>query len=598
MHAPSEPKKLDSNQQLIRHSLVSLFGEMSDAQLEHILSVANIRELETGQYIFQQGEIGNAFYIVLSGRLRALQNTDDGIFILGDISAGEPVGEFSLFTREVHSASVIALRKSSVLRIEDDEYLSLIKEFPSFANTLTKFVIDRLRRNAQQKKSDAAPKNIAIINLQPGNDVSVYTSSIEQQLREMGLEINIYDHLSLTENNYNVAFDNMDKQAGINFLVCDMESPQWARQSIAYSDLVIVATAFDEDPSLYEVEKMLELYTSNVMNKKIYLLLLHPENAPLPINTRKWFEGRIFDLHLHIRANKLADIRRFCRIVTHQAIGLVLGGGGARGFAHVGVLKALMEAGIEFDFVGGTSAGGIYGCTMTHSDFELPKIMELCRVAANRKPTSYDITLPFVSLMSGKKMRRFLLELFQESCLEDLWVNTFCVSTNYSNASLKVHERGLTRQQVEASIAIPGVFPPVIINKQLHIDGGVIDNLPVEPMYNKPVRHIIAVSLSAEASSPVDIKEVPSSWKLLWSKITGRSNLQLPGLSSILINSITINSRHRQDTNRLHVSLYIELDLKQYQFLDWSHWEQILQKGYEQTQKQLNETATDKQFWK
>lgn len=598
MYIQSELKQQHSSHQLVRQSLVRLFGEMSDAQLEHILSVANIIELETGQYIFQQGEAGNAFYIVLSGRFRALQNTDNGIYILGDISAGEPVGEFSLFTRELHSASVVALRKSSVLQIEDDEYLSLIKEFPAFANTLTKFVIDRLRRNAQQKKIDAAPKNIAIINLQPGNDVSVYTSSIEQHLLEMGLEIKIFDHLSLTEENYNTAFDNMDKKAGINFLVCDMESPQWARQSIAYCDLVIVATAFDEDPGLYEVEKMLDLYTSNVMNKRIYLLLLHPENASLPVNTRKWFEGRIFDLHLHIRANKLADIRRFCRIVTHQAIGLVLGGGGARGFAHVGVLKALMEEGFEFDFVGGTSAGGIYGCTMTHSDFDLKKIMELCRLSADRKLTSNDLTLPFVSLMSGKKMRRFLLELFQDSCLEDLWVNTFCVSTNYSSASLQVHERGLTRQQVEASMAIPGVFPPVIINKQLHIDGGLIDNLPVEPMYKKPVRHIIAVSLSAETSSPVDLKEVPSSWQLLWSKITRRSNAQLPGLSSILVNSITINSRHRQETSRPHVSLYIELNLKQFQFLDWAHWHQILLKGYEQTQQQLKEIPTDKQFWK
>lgn len=598
MYIESEPKQQKTNHPLVRQSLVNLFGEMSDAQLEHILSVANICELETGQYIFQQGETGNAFYIVLSGRFRALQNTDDGIFILGDICAGEPVGEFSLFTREPHSASIVALRKSSVLRIEDDEYLSLIREFPAFANTLTKFVIDRLRRNAQQKKTDAAPKNIAIINLQPGHDVSVYTTRIEQQLLEMGLEIKIYDSQSLTEENYNAAFDNMDKQTGINFLVCDMESPQWALQSIAYSDLVIVATAFDEDPGLYEIEKMLALYTSNVMNKKIYLLLLHPENAPLPVNTRKWFEGRVFDLHLHIRANNLSDIRRFCRIVTHQAIGLVLGGGGARGFAHVGVLKALMEAGVEFDFVGGTSAGAIYGCAMTHSDFDLTRIMEWCRVAAGRKPTSNDLTVPVLSLMSGKKMRRFLRDLFEDSHLEDLWVNTFSVSTNYSNASLVVHERGLTRQQVEASMAIPGVFPPVIINKQLHIDGGVIDNLPVEPMYKKPVRHIIAVSLSAETSTPVDLHEVPSSWQLLWGKITGRNNMQLPGLSSILVNSITINSRHRQDTSKPHVSLYIELDLKQFQFLDWTHWQQILQKGYEQTQQQLKELAPGKQFWK
>jgi predicted acylesterase/phospholipase RssA len=342
----------------------------------------------------------------------------------------------------------------------------------------------------------------------------------------------------------------------------------------------------------------LSLYTSNVMNKKIYLLLLHAEAADMPINTRRWFDGRIFDLHLHIRKNNLADIRRFCRIVTHQATGLVLGGGGARGFAHIGVLKALIEAGFEFDFVGGTSAGGIYGATITHSDFDLEKIMQLCQNAADRKLTSNDYRLPFISLMSGKKIRKFLRETFKDSHIEDLWVNTFCVSTNFSNASLKVHDRGLTSQQIEASIAIPGVFPPVIIDKHLHIDGGIIDNLPIETMYKKPVRNIIAVSLSAEATSLIEEKEMPSSWRMLWNKMTNSRKVQWPGLSSILINSITINSRHRQETSKAHVALYLELDLKEFKFLDWTRWQQIIQKGYEQTQIRLKETPEEKQFWK
>ena len=591
-------KEQHKHHQLATQSLERLFGKISDEQLEHLLSVAKILEFEAGQYIFEQGETGHAFYIVLSGRFRALKNSEEGIYILGDISAGEPIGEFSLFTREQHSAAVVALRKSTVLCIEDDEYLALIKEFPKFAITLTKFVINRLRRNAQQKKMDAAPKNIAIINLQPDNDVSAYTSSIHQQMLETGLEIKIYTHLSITEENYPAAFDNMDKQTGLNFLVCDMESPEWARQSIAYCDLVFVATDFNADPGLYEIEKMLGLYAHNVMQKRIYLLLLHTENAAMPLHTEKWFKDRTFDLHLHIRENNAADIRRFCRIATHQAIGLVLGGGGARGFAHVGVIKALMEAGLEFDFVGGTSAGAIYGTCMTFSDFNINKLTHWCELGANQKLTSNDFTLPFVSLLSGKKMRRFLSDIFSNYHLEDLWVNTFCVSTNFSNASLVVHERGLISKLVEASIAIPGVFPPVIINNQLHIDGGVIDNLPVEPMYKKPVRHIIAVSLSAEANSKIDLKELPSSWQMLRNKFTSRKAFQLPGLSSILVNSITINSRHRQETSKPQVSLYIELNLREFQFLDWVNWQQILQKGYEQTQQQLKETTTDMQFWK
>jgi NTE family protein len=579
-------------------SLSRLFGDMNDDQLKSILAVTEILEFDAGEYLFQQGETGHAFYIVLSGRFRALQNNEDGLFILGDISVGEPIGELSLFTKEKHSASIVALRKSSVLRLEDDEYTTLVQQFPSFANTLTKFVIDRLRRNALQKKIDAAPKNIAVINLQPDNDVSPYTEEIKQQLQGMGFEINIYDHSSQSEEDYYTTFDNMEKQTGLNFLVCDSGHPEWARQCIAYCDLVIVATGFSEENGLYEIEKQLNLYSGHVLNKKIYLLLLHPENAATATNTRRWFEGRSFDLHLHIRKNNLADIRRFCRIVTHQATGLVLGGGGARGFAHVGVVKALLEAGVEIDFIGGTSAGGIFGAGIALSDFDMQKLMQICQAAADGKLTSNDYRFPFISLMSGKKIRKFLKEIFKELHLEDLWVNTFCISTNFSNASLKMHERGLASQQIEASIAIPGVFPPVIIDQHLHIDGGIIDNLPVESMHKKPVRHIIAVSLSAEATSLMQEPEMPSSWKMFWNKMTNSNNLQWPGLSSILINSITINSRNRQEMNKSQVALYLELDLKEFKFLDWTGWQQIIQKGYEQMQTTLKERPEEKQFWK
>lgn len=588
-----------ADQKLLLHQpLERLFGTMNEEQLENILKVTSILEFEAGQYLFQQGEKGHSFYIVLSGRFRAMQRTENGIYILGDISAGEPIGEFSLFTQEPHSASVVALRRSSILQLEDDDYKTLVQQFPSFANSITKFIIERMRRNSHQTKMDAAPKNIAVVNLQPANDVSAYTGAIQEELQNMGFGISIYDDSSHTGENDHSTFDAMEKQPGLNFLVCDMENADWARQCIAYCDLVIVATDFHADADLYDIEKALHLYSDNVMNKKIYLLLLHQEVTVLPSNTRRWFQGRSIDLHLHLRKNNAADTRRFCRIVTHQAIGLVLGGGGARGFAHVGAAKALLEQGIEVDFIGGTSAGAVYGAGLSFLDFDFEKAAVMCRLAADSKLTSNDLTLPIVSLMSGKKIRRFLATMFADYHLEDLWVDTYCVSTNFSNASLKVHDRGLIQLQVAASMAIPGVFPPVIINKHLHIDGGVIDNLPVEVMYKKPVRHIIAVSLSAEETAMVDLHEVPSSWELFWSKVTGTTTHQLPGISSILVNSITINSRHRQENSKSNVSVFLELDMKEFKFLDWSNWQQLIEKGYSQTKQKLAETQTELQFWR
>lgn len=582
----------------LHQSLSRLFGELDEEHISHILAVARQIEFEPGQYVFKQGEVGSAFYIVLSGRFRALENAGNSIYILGDISTGEPIGEFSLFTKEPHSASVVALRRSTLLCIDAEQYLSIVQEFPLIANTLTKLIIERLRHNAHQRKKDAAPKNIAVVNLQPNNDVSAFTSAIEQQFGCMGLGITIYDQQTHTEDNNQAIFDSMEKNEGLNFLSCDAAHIEWAKECITYCDLIIVATSFYEDSSLYEIEKKLNLYADNLMNKKIYLLFLHPENAAMPRQTNKWFTDRSVELHLHIRKNNLADVRRFCRIVTHQAIGLVLGGGGARGFAHVGVVKALQEAGLEFDFVGGTSAGAIYSVALSYADFDLEKVMGYCKMAAERKLTSNDITLPFVSLMSGRKMRKFLAEIFGDACMEDLWINCYCVSTNFTEAAVQVHEKGLASLQIEASIAIPGVFPPVIINKHLHVDGGVVDNLPVEAMHKKPVQHIIAVSLSAENTTLIELSKIPGSWQIFWDKLRGRKKSGLPGLSSILINSITINSRHKLEASKPGTSIFLELDLKDYKFLEWGRWQQIVQKGYEQTKQYLQEAPAGKQFWK
>jgi predicted acylesterase/phospholipase RssA/CRP-like cAMP-binding protein len=581
-----------------RPYLAQLFGEITDEQLKQVFSIAEVLHFDAGQYIFKEGDADNALYIVLTGRLRVLQQTDTGMHVLGDVAAGEPVGELALFTKDPRSASVVAIRKSTVLQIDEADYNALVLQNPQFAFTLTQFVIDRLKRNAFKQKMGAAPKNIAVIKLQSDHDFSAWTDDMSRELGIMGTHINIYDAKSPSQDNPNAVFEDMENSTGINILVCDNAHTVWAKQCLTYCDLVMVATEFDAQSALYPIEEQLNLYAADILNKKIYLVFLHPENAPPPSQTRRWFEGRQFDLHLHIRANNPKDIRRFCRILTHKAVGLVLGGGGAKGFAHVGVAKAMMEAGIEFDFVGGTSAGALLGIGLTFTDFDMPKLARLCQKGADSKVTSNDYNLPFISLMSGRKMRKLLHEAFGETYLEDIWVTCYTISTNYSTASLKVHETGLAKVQVEASIAIPGVFPPVIIDRHLHVDGGVMDNLPIEAMYQKPVSHVIAISLAAQSPHLVSIEKVPSAWELLVNKFTKKHRYRLPKMPSLLINSLTLNSVQKQAVAKSQVAIYLEMDLQKFGFLDWSKWEVLIEKGHSQTQDFLKKMPVSEQFWK
>lgn len=581
-----------------RKILLRLFGDLEEDLISQILNNGKSLEVESGKFLFHQGDQDNSLYIVISGRFRALaRQEDDSLHALGDIGEGEPIGEFALFMGEPRSASVVAIRKSIVLEIKESQYLEIVSKHPSFSSKLTRFVVNRLRRNSLQQHLETSAKNIAVINLQAENDITAYTEAIKNEFESLDVKIQILDHYSHANLETQDMYDTLEQHNGLNFLVCSDADLSWSRKCIIYADLVVLATDFYGESELQEIEKHLDLYSQNILNKKIYLLLLHPEAAKFPENTKRWFIDRKIDLHIHYRKNHGPDIRRFARILVNKAIGLVLGGGGAKGFAHLGVIKALYEEGIEIDFLGGTSAGALYGLTAAYCDFKKEKIDFYSKDSAESKLTSNDFTLPMISFMSGKKMTNYLKKIFADSHLEDFWVGSYCVSTNYSSATSRIHSRGLAWKQIEASIAIPGIYPPVVIDNQLHVDGGVVDNLPIETMYNYPVRHIIAISLTQLKSRPVDFDETPSARSLLWNKITGNKKFRLPGITSILVNSLTLNSRQKQEMSKSGVAIYLEMELKGIGMMDDTKWKEIVQKGSDQMKTTLVNFPKEKKFW-
>lgn len=590
---PNSPRKSHYQRILFR-----LFGDSDVEFIDQILSSGRTLELETGQFLFHQGDTGNSLYIVLSGRFRALATQNDNVLhALGDIGEGEPIGEFALFTSAPRSASVVAIRKSVVLEVTELEYLKLVSKKPEFSTQMARFVINRMRRNSLQQHLESSAKNIAVMNLQADRDITAYTGAIQQEFEALHVPIQVLDHDSHAAWDTHDLYRALEDHDGLNFLVCSEADLNWSKQCAIYADLIVIATDFYAESDLYEIEKRLELYSQNILNKKIFLLLLHPENAPHPVNTRRWFENRKIDLHIHYRLNHGPDIRRFARILTNKAIGLVLGGGGAKGFAHLGAVLALNEMGVEIDFLGGTSAGALYGITTSYCDFDPDKIRFYANDSASNKLTRNDFTLPILSIMSGKKMVNYLKKMMGEAHLEDFWVTSYCVSTNFSNASTRIHDSGVAWKQIAASIAIPGIYPPVVIDHQLHVDGGVVDNLPIETMYNYPVRHIIAISLTQLRSQPVKFDDIPSAGTLLMDSLLGRKKYRLPGITSILVNSLTLNSRQKQEMSKTGVAVYLEMELKGIGMLDDSRWKEIVQKGHDQMKVALESLPEEEKFW-
>jgi predicted acylesterase/phospholipase RssA len=284
------------------------------------------------------------------------------------------------------------------------------------------------------------------------------------------------------------------------------QAPDWDHFCVGQADRVLLVTLGEElaEQDFTGLPLWAEL-TANPF-RPIELTVIQEPTRSHPQDTGLFLRRHGLQSCHQVRRERPADFARVARMVTGQAIGLVLGGGGARGFAHVGVIQALEEQGIPIDHLSGTSMGAYVAAeyAMGLSPAEMNAINREVFIQTN--PTN-DYTLPLVSLLAGAKCNRNLQRVFGERCIEDLWRPFFCVSASLTQAAIYIHEADRVWEAVRASISIPGVFPPVLREGQVLVDGGILNNLPVNLARKRRGGRIIAVEVSGRSriQAPVEI---------------------------------------------------------------------------------------------
>lgn len=208
------------------------------------------------------------------------------------------------------------------------------------------------------------------------------------------------------------------------------------------------------------------------------LLLVHPAATAVPSQTGEWLRLHPVSRHFHVREDRGTDLGRVARLIARKGHGLALGGGGARGFAHLGILKACEVHGMAVDCLSGTSMGAIMACQYAMG-LSMEELMRLNHRMVDVRPFT-EYTVPMISLVAGHRAERAFLETFGETTMEDLWIPCVAVSANITTSSLVVHDRGLVRRAARASSALPGILPPVVEGAHLLVDGGVVNNLPAD----------------------------------------------------------------------------------------------------------------------
>jgi NTE family protein len=257
----------------------------------------------------------------------------------------------------------------------------------------------------------------------------------------------------------------------------------------------------------------------------------------------------------------------------------VLAGGGARGFAHIGIIKALKEAGVPFDQLGGTSMGAIIAAGLA-SEWGLEEMRERMRaVFVDDNPLS-DFTLPLIALVRGKKVSKRLREHFGEVCIEELALPYFAVSSDLTTGRIHIHRDGVLWRALRASVALPGILPPVTHHGHLLVDGGVMNNLPVDVMREQAggAGPIIACDITGEVDLQVQDSRYGERpwWWLIGQRMRGN-----PSIISILMRSGTVGSEAQRRIVREQCDYLIEPPMPDIQLRDWKKFDQAIQEGYD-----------------
>ena len=549
-----------------------LLAEVGDAAMKRLLAEANWFGLPGGQVLQRDGENNRALFLVVTGSLGVFVDDENGKRrIVAHIGAGETVGEMSLISGEPHSAQLIALRDSELLRVSPDAFDSLITRHPRVMFNLMRILVRRLHETTHSREDGSRPKTFAIVPLQDGLEDEPIARRLAAALVEMGSKAAVLDSTSATQSAE--WFNSFEAAHDIVFYRGDTIDSAWTNLCLRQADRIFLLARADRPLPMRPLD--LPAFKERAMGMP-QLLLVHEAGRSQNLPEHFALRSGLFESHHHIRAGVTSDIGRLARFIAGRAVGLVLAGGGARGFAHIGVIKALMEAKVPFDHLGGTSMGAIIAAGLA-CEWGIEELTERMREAFVQTNPLNDYTIPLIALVRGKKVSSRLREHFGEVMIEEVAKPFFCVSSDLTSGRIHVHRQGALWRALRASVALPGILPPVTHHGHLLVDGGVMNNLPVDVMAKQTQGPIIASDVTGELDIRVrdDRYGERPIWWLLWQRMRGT-----PSIVSILMRSGTVGSEAQRKLVLDQADYLFQPPLGDIGLRDWRSFDRAIAEGY------------------
>lgn len=583
---------------------VEIFQDLSYPQLRTLCSNMTLISLKGGEILIKEKDPGDCLFIVVYGRLRVYKEGEPSKKIeeknLGEIYPGQLVGEISLLIDQPRTASVKSLRDSILLKLTKTVFDQFTTKHPEAMISIARKCVKRL---IEQHVPSAPGTNTCNIVFVPAGekhpDSQTFINTCFEILEKSALAIKINSKICdqlLRQGISQSTFDSEDNERLVSWLhqqeanyqyvlyETDPTLTPWTTRCLRHADRIILFGNANSSPDLNPIEK--EIKQLAITNHVYTEIVLFQSETPFK-NTGDWLKRRPFlQSHHHILNDSLKDFERFIRYISGRSLGLVLSGGGAKGFAYIGVWRALQELNIPIDFVAGASMGSlIAGGIAKHISWT--EMIAIAEKALLKLKSNY--TIPILSISTSKSVTDFIRdEIFEDDLyIEDLPVRFVCTSTDLSNYCTHVHENGLLWKAVRASVSLPGIFPPVTGSQnEILVDGGLLNNFPVDLMRERiSGGKIIAVNCNYISETkkffPIDDPCI-SGWKYYKTKkhYANREDVTVPSIAEIIILSSTIGGLKHEALMKKLTDYFFSIDLKGVQLLDRKNWKKTIEDGY------------------
>lgn len=515
---------------------VALFANLPEAGLCELAALARPVSIPAGAVLFERGDPGDALYVVRSGRLEAV--IDD--HVVREAGRGEVLGELALLTGGPRTATVRARRDAELYAVRRAD-LDLLLTDPASARALVHHLAARIPGG----EPPTPARTGAVLALVPFDGrtspelMRRLAALLVRELVRGATVIRLDDDADPA--GWPARLDVAEVTHELVLLVAEHPDSAWARFCLRQADRPLVVVDTGAPPSRRALPAATQLV------------------AVGPAGPAPWL-GAVRPATHHLVGAELPaeDVGRLARRVSGRSVGLVLSGGGARGLAHIGVLDELRRGGIVVDRVGGTSMGAVVAGLVAMGASAEDMIHTARRELVARRPFG-DLTWPRHGLVRGVRLAATLRRVFGAALIEDQRCGLFTVSVDLVAAEEVVHRSGRIADAVGLSVRLPGIIPPQRIGDRLHVDGGVLDNLPIGVM-------------AAEREGPVIAVDVAQPF-------AEGATVPLPRIIDTIGQAMTIASRRREDPARAQARAVIVPDLGDIGLFDFRRLDELVERG-------------------